>query len=302
VQASGILPYSRRPGPTGAADVARGIGRLLNLGASGVLLLPNAFEPALIAATARVRRRVGYATDGRGRLLTDSLPAPDPLTPVHDADRYARLLSLLHLPAPTQQDVLLRTPEPTTALMRELIGLRRPLLALVPGSANGPAKQWPASAFAALATRAADEWGAQPVLVGGPADAPITAAVAEAADCDCIDLAGRTGLLDLATLLGHCRAVVANDTGGAHLAAALSCPTLVLFGPTDPRRTRPRGPYVRVLSIGAFCQPCMSPVCELDHRCLTGLKPELALAALQPLWHRPPADWRVDAGADAQLS
>jgi heptosyltransferase-2 len=302
VEASGVLPYSRRRGPGGAADVARGVGRLLNLGASGVLLLPNAFEPALIAATARVRRRVGYATDGRARLLTDCLPAPDPLTPVHDSDRYAKLLSLLHVAPPTPQDVLLRATAPTSRLMRELLALRRPLLALVPGSANGPAKQWPARSYGALASRAAREWNAQPVLVGGPADADVTAEVARAADCDCIDLAGRTDLLDLAALLANCRAVVSNDTGAAHLAAALSCPTLMLFGPTDPRRTRARGPHVRVLSIGAFCQPCMSPSCELDHRCLTALTPELAFSALQPLWHRPTSHWRVDGGSEAQLS
>lgn len=302
VQASAVLPYTRRRGPRGAADVARGVAGLLNIGASGVLLLPNAFEPALIAATARVRRRVGYATDGRGPLLTDALPAPDPLAAVHDADRYAGLLSPLQVAPPTPQDILLRPPAPSSRLMRELLALRRPLLVLVPGSSNGPAKRWPAAAYGALATRAAREWEAQPVLVGGAADAAVTAEVARAAECDCIDLAGRTDLLDLAALLANCRAVVSNDTGPAHLAAALSCPTLMLFGPTDPRRTRARGPHVRVLSIGAFCQPCMSPVCELDHRCLTALTPDLAMSALQPLWHRPTSVWRVDGGSGAQLS
>jgi heptosyltransferase-2 len=302
VQADAVLPYSRRRGPMGAIDVARGTAELVEANANGVLLLPNAFEPALIATMARVRRRVGYATEGRGRLLTDSLPAPDPLEPVHDGERYARLLQLLDVSPPSPQDVLLRAPAPNASHVRELIAMRRPLLGIVPGSANGPAKRWPAEAYAELADMAAEEWGAQPLILGGRADAEVAKAVTDAASCDCIDLAGRTDLLDLAALLRGCRAVVANDTGAAHLSAALSCPTLVVFGPTDPRRTRARGPRVRVVSLGAFCQPCMSPVCALDHRCLADLTPELAMSVLGQLWHRPPRSWRVDAGAGAQLS
>lgn len=280
-----VLPYRRQRGLRAVGNVAAAATALARVRPSGVLLLPNAIESALIAALARVRRRVGYATDHRGFLLTDAVPPPDPLAPLHDADRYARLLEPLNVRAPGSEDVLLRVPPDARALAQEITGGRGPLLGLVPGAANGTARRWPAAAFAALARRMAAERGAVPVILGGGAsDAEAAATIRAAVGDPCIDLTGRTDVAQLAAVLSICRAVVANDTGAAHLSAALGTPTLVLFGPTDPRRTRARGPHVRVASIGAFCQPCMLPDCPLDHRCMVGLPPEVVASALQPLW------------------
>lgn len=279
------LPYRRRPGARGLLDMSRAVGALLQLGPRGVVLLPNAFEPALLAFAARIPRRIGYATEGRGRLLTDPIPPSDPLRAIHEADRFAELLAPLNLPPVPRDDVLLHVPDDLTRRIRAALATDRPLLGIVPGSANSPAKRWPAESFAALVDRATASLGARVVLLGSKGDAPVARHIRESAHTEVLDLTGRTDVLELAGVLGVCRAVVANDTGAAHLAAALSRPTLVLYGPTDPRRTRPRGPAVRIASIGAFCQPCETAVCPLDHRCMTGLVPDLVHAALASLWH-----------------
>ncbi len=289
LQATGVhaelLPYSRRRGPAGLLDIQAAASRLAAMRPSGVVILPNAYEPALIARLARIRRRIGYATQLRGNLLNEPLPAPDPLTPVHESRRYAELLGPTPAQPPLHDDWRLAAPRGAAHRARELVESDGPLLAIAPGCANGPAKRWPAEHYGRLVDHAALQWGAVPVIVGGPQDAAAAAAVAAASKTACVDLTGKTNILDLAALLASSRAVVANDTGAAHLAGALGVRTLVLFGPTDPLRTKPLGPHVRVASIAAFCQPCLSAHCPLDHRCMTGLTPDLAIGMLEPLWH-----------------
>jgi heptosyltransferase-2 len=279
-----LLPYSRRRGPAGLIDIQAGVRALRALRPTGVVLLPNAYEPALIAKLAGVRRRIGYATQLRGGLLTDPLPAPDPLRAVHEARRYADLLEPTPAQPPLTDDWRLAPPADAPRRVGRLVGNAPSILAVVPGSANGPAKRWPAAHYGRVIEHAVAAWGALPVLLGGVQDAEATAAVAAATTADCVDLAGRTDLLDLAAILASSRAVVANDTGAAHLAGALGVRTLVLFGPTDPLRTKPLGPHVRVASVAAFCQPCLSPRCPLDHRCMTDLTPDLAIGMLGLLW------------------
>ncbi len=279
------LSFRRRRGAAGVADVVAGARRLAALHPDGVLLLPNAFEPALTALLARVPRRVGYRTDARGPLLTEAIPPPPPLEPLHEGTRFARLLAAIDVAGPEPEDCMLAAPPALLARGRRLVkGLDRPLL-VVPGCANGPAKRWPPESFARLLDRAHQAWRATPVLVGGEQDRPVAERVLAACRAPCVDLTGRTDLLDLAAVSTACRAAVGNDTGAVHLAAALGCPTLVLFGPTDPARTRARGPRVGIVTSGVFCQPCLARDCPLDHRCMRELSVESAFAALEPLWH-----------------
>ncbi|MDQ3168695.1 MAG: glycosyltransferase family 9 protein, partial [Acidobacteriota bacterium] len=75
------------------------------------------------------------------------------------------------------------------------------------------------------------------------------------------------GVRSLLGLLGHARLVVANDSGAAHIAAAMGVPTITIFGPTDERATAPIGPGA-ALSHDVFCRPCMLRDCPIDHRCM----------------------------------
>jgi len=160
------------------------------------------------------------------------------------------------------------------------LGLSRPtapLLALAPGAEYGPAKRWPPRHFAALAAaKQADGW--QVWLFGSAGDREAAAAISAT-----VDLTGRTSLDQAVALLSLADAVVSNDSGLMHVAAALDRPQVALFGPSDPLRTGPRNPAARVLRLGLECSPCNKRVCPLGHhRCLEDLTPEQALAALSP--------------------
>ena len=67
--------------------------------------------------------------------------------------------------------------------------------------------------------------------------------------------------------------LVTNDTGPAHIAAALGRPTLVIFGPTNPLTTRPFSPVAELVRHPPDCAPCMLRDCPIDHRCMTAITP-----------------------------
>jgi heptosyltransferase-2 len=67
--------------------------------------------------------------------------------------------------------------------------------------------------------------------------------------------------------------LVTNDTGPAHVAAGVGCPVVVIFGPTNPRTTRPFSPTAEVVRRPPDCAPCMLRDCPIDHRCMTAVTP-----------------------------
>lgn len=120
--------------------------------------------------------------------------------------------------------------------------LDSPYALLVPGAApHRPAKRWPAERFGELARLLAAR-GIRPVVAGTASEAPLAATI-RAACPGALDLAGRTSLPDLAGLAARASLAVGNDTGPMHLAAAMGCPSLVLFSAeSDPALTAPCGP------------------------------------------------------------
>ncbi|MDP6787445.1 MAG: glycosyltransferase family 9 protein [Rhodospirillales bacterium] len=126
-------------------------------------------------------------------------------------------------------------------------GLSAPYALVVPGgAAHRPAKRWPTGRFAALAAWLAER-GIKPVLVGGPEEAALLGAVADACP-DALDLAGRTSLLDIVALARGAACAVGNDTGPMHLTAAAGCPSVVLYSDaSDPALCAQRGRDVTIV-------------------------------------------------------
>ena len=94
-----------------------------------------------------------------------------------------------------------------------------------------------------------------------------------------LNLVGRTDLPTLAGVLAQCRALLTNDSGAMHFAAALGLPIVVMFGPTRERETHPIGERHAVLTSRVWCRPCMLRECPLTHRCMTGIGVDGVLAA-----------------------
>jgi heptosyltransferase-2 len=267
--------------PPARLSVGRDPRRLSGARAEIALLLPNAFRAAYAAWRAGIPERWGYGRDLRARLLTRALPRPK--GDVHQAEYYQALATGLGL-ATGDRYARLEVSEDDRRRARALLveaGIEEPSQAVVfaPGAAYGRAKQWLPQRFAELA-RMLIERGFSIVLVGAGADASacrdVYDSAASAGRPRIVDLAGKTDLTALAGLLQQAHAVVANDSGAMHLAAAVGAKVVALFGPTNDRQTSPLGagpdaPAPIVVSTDVWCRPCMLRECPIDHRCMTGI-------------------------------
>jgi len=257
------------------------------------LLLPNSTRAAIVARRAGVAARWGYRTGWRGSLLTRAIPAP---RGVHQIEYYQHLVRALGFPS-GRSEPRVTVPASARAAGRALLvesgwNGRTPLVAIAPGAAYGGAIRWPPEYFAELAADLSAD-GVQCVMVGTTADAATARDVARAFQARdrgperaaLLDLIGRTDLPALAGALANSRAMVTNDSGAMHLAAAVGIAVTAMFGPTNEQATSPRvasapqTPPLTILTHAIWCRPCMLRECPLDHRCMRGIEVATVLAA-----------------------
>ena len=246
------------------------------------LLLPNSFNTARLAWRAGIPERWGYRADCRSLLLTRRVWAP---TRVHQTEYYRHLVRTLGLGGSTVIEPSLTLTDSqrqagSAMLAEQGWDGRLPLVAVAPGAAFGGAKRWPARSFAGVIDGLARD-GVRAVLVGAAADraAATEVLMATTASHVPLNLVGRTDLPTLGGVLARCRALVTNDSGAMHFAAALGLPIVAMFGPTRERETHPIGDRHAVLTARVWCRPCMLRECPLTHRCMTGIGVDGVLAA-----------------------
>jgi ADP-heptose:LPS heptosyltransferase len=181
--------------------------------------------------------------------IPESAGMPDWRADEHEVARWCRLLTESGIPADAGRLDLEAPRLPVADAFRGATLLH-------PGAASA-ARRWPPERFAAVA-RSELEAGRCVVVTGGRAEVELARVVARRAGlADSAVLAGRTGLLELAAVVGAAGRVVCGDTGIAHLATALRTPSVVLFGPTSPARwgPPPDRPWHRALWKGKMGDP-----------------------------------------------
>lgn len=248
------------------------------------IVLPNSWKSALVPWYAGVARRTGWRGEMRYGLLNDLRRLDEQALPM-----MAQRFLALGLPADAALPPLLPEPRLTVdaaeargAALRFELDTGQPLLALCPGAASGTAKRWPAAYFSEVARCYLDR-GWRVVLLGSSSDAADCAGIARGcADAGrCLNLAGRTTLDEAVLLLSRSSAVVSNDSGLMHVAAALGRTVLGIYGPTSPEFTPPLSARAVVVSPDIACAPCHQSVCPLGHhRCMRDTPAEAVIARL----------------------
>lgn len=242
------------------------------------VLFPNSFQSALLAKLGNVKRRIGYATDKRFFLLTDALAVPDWKNRRHEIFYYLNIVARLEekffgetkIPEIEPQFDLAVSGERKNAarefLFENEVDLSKPIVAFVAGSTNSRAKRWQPENYAALNDKIQSELNANVILIGSNEESEVSREVAAKSKIKPIVLTGKTNLAEATALLSVCDMLVSNDTGPAHISAALGTKTLVIFGPTNPLTTQPWNSEIVYKKVE--CSPCMLRDCPIDHRCM----------------------------------
>jgi heptosyltransferase-2 len=246
------------------------------------VLLPNSFGSALQVFAARIPERWGYATDGRGPLLTRrARPPREGLRGSSEVYYYRAMLSGLGLEVRATPDVSLDPPAGWVARGAQLLGSEGPWIGINAGAAFGSAKQWVPERFAAVAEAAGKRFGARIAVVGGPADRSLGERIASSLGAPARVLCGETTLPELIGVLSHLRLLVTNDSGPMHLASAQGVPVVAIFGSTDWRETAPVGTPHQIVREEVACAPCKLRECPIDHRCMTLVSVDRVVQAIE---------------------
>jgi lipopolysaccharide heptosyltransferase II len=215
---------------------------------------------SLIPWLAAIPQRVGLNMNGRGFAHTLSVKPQPALR--HQTSIYLSLASAVGLPVEKGYSTPMEFYPPdeartdvTRRLVDEVDWLGdKPLVIMHPGGGANPTradvlKQWPVERFVLLGNHLVRVHGAQLLLIGGESDANLASEIAGMLTAPSANWAGSTGLGEVGALAEVADLYIGNDAGPTHIAAAAGCPTLAIYGPSDPAVSGPYGASNRVISL-----------------------------------------------------
>jgi len=258
------------------------LGRSLRGRYSHAILLPNTWKSAIVPLAARIPVRTGWRGEMRYGLLNDLRRLDKQRYPM-TVQRFVALAGTADAQLPPIQPPHLQVREADVEAAARTLGAHknpdRRVLALCPGAEYGPAKQWPTLHFAELGRMFAragwDIW-----LFGSARDVAVCEGIATTCKV-ATNLAGRTTLEQAVDLMSLADAVVSNDSGLMHVAAALDRPLVALYGSSDPGFTPPLNPDHEIVNLGLDCSPCFERECPLGTTaCLVDMSVAQVAAAL----------------------
>lgn len=286
------MPEVRRGIELKVAHGEFGFGKRLALGRelraqnyAQAIVLPGSWKSALVPFIARIPRRTGFRGELRIGLLNDIRALDQNRLPT-TVQRFVALAedgnvtSAPVIPSPQLRVDLARGRERAAALG---LDLSRRAIGLMPGAEYGPSKQWPLEYYGALARQVAAD-GAQAWVFGSAKEIPIGERIRAASGGAAINLCGKTELVDLVDLPALCAAVVTNDSGPMHIAAASGVPVVAIYGSSTPDHTPPLTERKRIEYLRLSCSPCFERTCPLQHHnCMRHIAPATVRESLRAL-------------------
>jgi heptosyltransferase-2 len=284
-----VVEYQKGAGVRRIAQLREAGWRLRRKRFQLALLLPNSLSSAIMAWLAGVPKRVGYATDGRGWLLTNKLKSRRKERGLHQVDYYIHLIHSLgankvdRIPRLELQPQIIKRG---SSLISDLgLGEDELLVGVHPGSAYGEAKRWFPERFAVVLDQL-NRLGCRIVLFGGPGEEPLSEQIREQMSSPPLSLVGRTTVAEALALISKCSLFLSNDSGLMHVAAALRIPQVALFGSTDPQKTAPLNDRAVVIHPQEVnCTPCFKPECPEALECMMAITVDEVFTAAEGLLH-----------------
>lgn len=255
-------------------------------------ILPKSAKSALIPWFANIPLRTGWKGEMRYGLLNDLRPNMKSFQfmveryvalayPQEEMIDSSSLGGLETLPRPS---LFIDKKEQAEAIAKFNLNQESPVVGLCPGAEFGPAKKWPETHYAEVASAMANV-GKQVWLFGSQKDLEtcnnIKQLVPQEHQHQIHVLAGQTSLIEAVDLLAACQTVVANDSGLMHVAAAVGCNVVAVYGSTSPKYTPPLAEKVEIVHTDIDCRPCFKRECPLGHlNCLNQLSPQKVISKI----------------------
>ena len=243
---------------------------------SQAILLTNSLKSAILPFAAGITQRTGFLGELRYGLINDIRKLDKQDLP-RTVDRFVALGCDANtaLPKPFPIPQLIADKDNALSCLSSMKHPlpKTPVLALCPGAEFGEAKRWPFEYYAEVANTALSH-GWEVWLFGSGKDMATTRSINQLCNMQCLDLGGKTILGDAIDLMSLTDAVVTNDSGLMHIAAALDKKLVAIYGSSDPRHTPPMNSQAVIEYLGLSCSPCFKRSCPLGHlNCLREIKP-----------------------------
>lgn len=254
----------------------------------------NPLPSAFLCYLADIPLRLAHCRENPYQLLTTWLPESEPDKLLrHEVRRQLDLVAAVGCRT-TDERMSLRRPaharRRVEALLGEL-GLQqdRPWVVIHPG-ASAPSRRYPPESFAAVARQLVLEKGWPLVFTGTGGEVDLVEGIRRAANVPAYSLAGQLNLGEMVALVSLAPLLIANNTGPAHIAAAVGTPVVDLYALTNPQHM-PWAVSSRVLFHNVPCKYCYKSVCpEGHHNCLRLVTPESVVQAAAELLATTPAE------------
>jgi lipopolysaccharide heptosyltransferase II len=279
-------PWMKATGEAATADLAM-MARLRAARFDAAVIFTVYSQSPLPAAylchLAGIPLRLAHCHENPYRLLTDWVSDPEPHKLVrHEVQRQ---LDLAAAAGCTTGNLRLsfRVPEAARCNMQQRLGeAGRPLVVVHPG-ASAASRRYPPESYARAIDLLIDETRCEAVFTGDAGEEELVRTVRGAMQRPSRSLVGRLGLGELGALIDAADLLVSNNTGPAHVAAALGTPVVDLYALTNPQHT-PWNVPSRVLNHDVPCRNCYRSVCPAGHHdCLRRVAPETVAAAARDL-------------------
>ncbi|MBW2066617.1 MAG: lipopolysaccharide heptosyltransferase I [Deltaproteobacteria bacterium] len=237
-----------------------------------VIDLHGLLKSGILTGIARGRRKIGFSfgTEGSSIFLTEK--AHEVEMDQHALERYLQTAEILGCRKDSWDGKIPIRPAEREAIDHIIHekGLEGVTMVAINPVAKWKTKLWDDHKFAFLADRIEEETPCKVVFTGSTKDRSIVDAIIREMKAEPLNLAGKTTLKELAYLYSRCALLVSTDTGPMHIAAAMKCPVVALFGPTAPWRTGPYGTEHTVIREPLDCSPCFKKRCS-HRKCMKSI-------------------------------
>jgi len=251
--------------------------------------LQGLLRSGILAWLSNAPTRIGFANGREGSPWFYTQRVPVLSLDVHAVDRYLSVAEALGASLPDKPRFGFKLLEEDMAVVRGIceqsaLSVDKPWIAMNIG-ARWPTKRWPIESFAAVVDQLYEAHHVPVVMIGGSEERAYTEQLSVLTKSPYIDLSGEIPLRCLPALLSTATAMITNDSGPMHIAAALGIPVVAMFGPTSASRTGPYGDGHQVLMGRVPCSPCFSRICRHDPKmeCLHLIQPTQVVDMIRPL-------------------